>query len=51
MMHDEIYIYGYIELKQWYIQGVTEIQVQKITMPIKNKNKTFYKNDKKRLTA
>ena len=34
-----------------YIQGVTEIQVQNWTMPIKTKNKTFYKNDKKRLTA
>ena len=34
-----------------YIQGVTEIQVQNGTMPIKTENKTFYKNDKKRLTA
>ena len=33
------------------IQGVTEIHVQNWTMPIKSKNKTFYKNDKKRLTA
>ena len=33
------------------IQGVTEIQVQNWTMPIKTKNKTLYKNDKKRLTA
>ena len=33
-----------------YIQGVTEMQVQNWTMPIKTKNKTFYKNDKKRLT-
>ena len=29
----------------------TEIQVQNWTMPVKTKNKTFYKNDKKRLTA
>ena len=36
---------------QYYIQGVTEMQVQNWTMPIKTKNKTFYKNDKKRLTA
>ena len=35
----------------YYIQGVTEMQVQNWTMPIKTKNKTFYKNDKKRLTA
>ena len=34
-----------------YIQGVTEMQVQNWTMLIKTKNKTFYKNDKKRLTA
>ena len=34
-----------------YIQGVTEMQVKNWTMPIKTKNKTFYKNDKKRLTA
>ena len=33
------------------IQGVTEIQVQNWTMPVKSKNNTFYKNDKKRLTA
>ena len=33
------------------IQGVTEIPVQIWTMPIKTKNKTFYTNDKKRLTA
>ena len=33
------------------IQGVTEIQVQNWTMPIKTKNNTFYKNDKRRLTA
>ena len=35
----------------YHIQGVTEIQVQNWTMPIKTKNKTFYKNDKKHLTA
>ena len=35
----------------WFIQGVTEMQVQNWTMPIKTKNKTFHKNDKKRLTA
>ena len=34
-----------------HIQVVTEIQVQNLTMPIETKNKTFYKNDKKRLTA
>ena len=34
-----------------FIQGVTEIQVQNWTMPIKTENKTFYMNDKKRLTA
>ena len=33
------------------IQGVTEMQVQNWTMPIKTKNKTFYNNDNKRLTA
>ena len=34
-----------------YVQGVTEMQVQNWTMPIKTNNKTFYKSDKKRLTA
>ena len=34
-----------------YIKGVTEMQVQNWTMPIKTKNKTFYMNDKKRQTA
>ena len=33
------------------IQGVTEMQVQNWTMLIKTKDKTFYMNDKKCLTA
>ena len=38
--------------KHIIIQGVTEIQEENWTMPIKTKNKTiYYKNDKKRLTA
>ena len=32
-----------------HIQGVTEMQVQNWTIPIKTINKIFHKNDKKRL--
>ena len=39
------------EVAGFNIQGVTEKQVQNWTMPIQTKNKTFYKNDKNRLTA
>ena len=34
-----------------YVYRVYKVQVQSWTMPIKTKNKTLYKNDKKRLTA